>query len=106
VRVDVFYRPAGIRYKAWVDLLGSLFLLLPLVLVVLYESWPYVAESWSKLEESREAGGMPGLYLLKSVILLFAVLVGLQGLSLAAKALLALKGRTELLLAQDAVDAR
>ncbi len=106
VRVDVFYRPAGIRYKAWVDLLGSLFLLLPLVLVVLYESWPYVAESWSKLEESREAGGMPGLFLLKSVILLFAVLVGLQGLSLAAKALLALRGRTELLLAQDAADAR
>ncbi len=106
VRVDVFYRPAGIRYKAWVDLLGSLLLLLPLVLVILHVSWPYVAESWSKLEESREAGGLPGLFLLKSAILLFAVLVGLQGLSLAAKAFLALRGRAELLTAQDATDAR
>ena len=66
VRVDVFYRPAGTRYKALVDLLGSLVLLMPLILLVSFMSFDYVADSWMRLEESREAGGMPGLFLLKA----------------------------------------
>jgi TRAP-type mannitol/chloroaromatic compound transport system permease small subunit len=90
VRVDVFYRPAGARFKAWVDLLGSLLLLLPFVVLVFLVSYPYVADSWMRLEASREAGGLPGLYLLKSVILLFCVLVGLQGLALAGRSVLVL----------------
>ncbi|HFA59697.1 MAG TPA: TRAP transporter small permease subunit [Rhodospirillales bacterium] len=106
VRIDVFYRPAGLRYRAWVDLLGSLLLLMPLVLVLLYVSLPYVADSWSEREGSREAGGLPGLFLLKTAIPLFAGLVGLQGLSLAAKAVLALCGRPELLTERGAADAR
>ncbi len=104
VRVDVVYRPARLRYKAWVDLLGSLLLLLPMVAAVFYWSLPYVIESWSKLEESREAGGLPGLFLLKSVILLFCLLVGLQGLSLAARAWLALRGREEAFVQEEAVE--
>ncbi len=85
VRIDILYRSASPRYKAWVDLLGSIFLLLPVVVTVFIVSWPYVMESWAKLEESREAGGLPGLFLLKTVILLFCVLVGLQGVSLALR---------------------
>ncbi len=92
VRVDVIYRPAGPTYKALVDLFGSLVLLLPMMAAVLWWSFPYVLESWRKLEESREAGGLPGLFLLKTVLLLFAVLVALQGLALAARALLVLRG--------------
>lgn len=95
VRVDIFYREKGPRYRAWVDLFGALFLLLPMVVTVWYMSWPYVADSWSRLEESREAGGLPGLFLLKSMILVFCVLVGLQGLALAGRSLLVLAGRTE-----------
>ena len=34
VRVDVFYRPAGLRYKAIVDVLGTFLLLLPMVILV------------------------------------------------------------------------
>ncbi len=90
VRVDVFYRGAGPRFRAWVDLVGSLVLLLPVVVVVAYVSYPYVADSWTRLETSREAGGLPGLFLLKSVILLFCLLVGLQGLALAGRSLLVL----------------
>ncbi len=96
VRVDVFYRPAPLRRRALVDLLGALLLALPMVATVFVVSWPYVLESWLKLETSREAGGLPGLFLLKTVILLFCLLVGLQALSLAAKAWLALRGRPEL----------
>ena len=90
VRVDVFYRPNSARYKAYVDLFGSFFLLLPLVALVAWVSYPYVADSWQRLEESREAGGLPGLFLLKTVLLVFCLLVGLQGLSLAGRSFLIL----------------
>ncbi len=95
VRVDVFYRPAGLRYKAIVDVLGTFLLLLPMVILVFAMGFGYVASSWSMLEESREAGGMPGLFMLKTVILVFCVLTGLQGLSLAARQVLALRGHPE-----------
>jgi TRAP-type mannitol/chloroaromatic compound transport system permease small subunit len=95
VRVDVFYRPAGLRYKAIVDILGTFLLLLPMVILVFAMGLGYVTSSWSFLEESREAGGMPGLFLLKTVILVFCVLTGLQGLSLAGRQVLALRGHPE-----------
>jgi TRAP-type mannitol/chloroaromatic compound transport system permease small subunit len=90
VRVDVFYRPASRRYRAWVDLIGSLVLLLPMAVVVAAMSTDYVADSWVRLETSREAGGLPGLFLLKSVILLFCFLLVLQGLALAGRSFLVL----------------
>ncbi len=95
VRVDIFYRSSDARYKAWVDLAGSLVLVLPLVVVVFLVSFDYVTTSWLRLEQSREAGGLPGLFLLKSVILVFCCLTGLQGLSLAGRSLLVLSGHPE-----------
>jgi TRAP-type mannitol/chloroaromatic compound transport system permease small subunit len=95
VRVDIFYRPNSARYKAVIDLLGSFLLLLPMVAVVTYASYGFVLDSWIRLEESREAGGLPGLFLLKTVILLFCILIGLQGLSLAARSFLVLTGHPE-----------
>jgi TRAP-type mannitol/chloroaromatic compound transport system permease small subunit len=101
VRVDIFYRSAGRRYKALVDLLGAAFLLLPLVCLVSWVAVPYVVESWSRLEESREAGGLPGLYLLKSVLIAFCLLLALQGLALAARSGLTLAGRSQAEVAGD-----
>lgn len=95
VRVDIFYRPNDLRYKAWINLLGSLLLIMPLIAVVFAVSVGYVATSWGSLEESREAGGLPGLFLLKSVLLAFCVLMGLQGLSLAGRSFLVLTGHSE-----------
>jgi TRAP-type mannitol/chloroaromatic compound transport system permease small subunit len=95
VRVDVFYRPASARYKAWVDLFGSLFLMMPVLIMILMYSYPYVATSWHRLEGSHETGGLPGLFLYKSVILVFCVLMLLQGLSLAARSVLVLAGHKE-----------
>ena len=63
VRVDVFYRAKGPRFRAWVDLLGALLLLLPFTLAIAFVSWPYVLDSWLRLEDSYEAGGMPALFL-------------------------------------------
>lgn len=93
VRVDVFYRAAPPRRKAMVDLCGVLFLLLPVCILLWWTSFPYVIESWKVLEGSRETSGIPGVFLLKSVIPAFVVLIGLQGISLAIKALLVLTGQ-------------
>lgn len=95
VRVDIFYRRNSARYKATIDLFGTLLLLLPVVGVVIFVSYDYVLKSWLGLEESREAGGLPALFLLKSVIVMFCVLIGLQGLSLAARSYLVLVGHPE-----------
>ncbi|MCU7843740.1 MAG: TRAP transporter small permease subunit [Candidatus Thiodiazotropha sp. (ex Monitilora ramsayi)] len=88
VRVDIFYRGFRPEVKAWVDLLGSFFLLLPVCLFIFAVSWDYVAQSWSLLEGSREAGGLDGVYLLKSLILVMAGLLVLQGLAIAIRKML------------------
>ncbi len=92
VRVDVFYRDAAPRRKALVNLLGTLFLLIPFCTVILIYSWDYVGASWAIREGSKETSGIHGIYLLKSVIVLFAGLVLLQGLSQASHSLLVLMG--------------
>lgn len=92
VRVDVFYRPASPRAKAAVDLAGSLVLLLPMCLAIGWIALPYVGKSWAILEGSAETSGIPAVFVLKTGVLLFAVLTALQGVSLAARAALALRG--------------
>lgn len=92
VRVDVFYRTMSPRSKAWVDLLGTVFLLWPLCYLIFMVSLPYVEASWAVREGSRETSGIQGVYLLKSVILAFVVLLWLQSLSLLIHALRILSG--------------
>ena len=94
VRVDVFYRGASRRWKALVNLCGVLFLLIPVCVLLWMTSFPYVWESWRVKEASRETSGIPYVYLLKTVILVFVVLVILQGISIAIRALLELRGRS------------
>lgn len=94
VRVDIFYSRFGERGKAWVDLFGSLLLLMPVCIFIFAVSWDYVVQSWELHEGSREAGGLNGVYLLKSLILLMAGLLVLQGLAGAIRKLLHLLGLT------------
>ncbi|GLQ37911.1 hypothetical protein GCM10007908_15310 [Rhizobium albus] len=97
VRVDIFYRPATIQRKAMIDLFGVVVFLLPFCYVVILYSWTYVMRSWSLGEGSANFGGMPGLYILKSFIFVFAGVVALQGLAMAGRSILVLSGREELL---------
>ena len=92
VRVDIFYADAAPRTKALVDLLGALLLLLPFMAVIVWFALPYVARSWAMLERSRETSGLPFVYLLKTLIPLFALLLALQGISQAIRAALVLCG--------------
>jgi len=75
VRVDIFYAKMPDRKRAVVDLLGTLLFLVPFCIFVLVMAWPYVANSWKLLETSREAGGLPLVFLLKSLILVMPVLL-------------------------------
>ena len=85
VRVDILYRKLGPRGQARVNFFGTLLLLLPAMAFLFWDSLDYVAASWRILEGSREAGGLPGVFLLKSLIPLMALLLVLQGLYLLRK---------------------
>jgi len=91
VRVDIFYADAAPRTKALVDLAGALLLLIPFMAVILWFALPYVARSWAIFERSRETSGLPFVYLLKTLIPLFALLMALQGVSQAIRASLVLR---------------
>lgn len=95
VRVDIFYRTASPAYKARVDLLGTLLLLWPVCFLIFYVAFPYVESSWRVREGSRETSGIQGVYLLKSVILVYVVLLALQGLSTVIHSLRVLAGYEE-----------
>ena len=82
VSVDVFYEKFSEKTKAWVKLIGALFCIIPFCLVIIYYGWNYVSESWLILEGSREDHGMPGVFILKSFILVFGLSLFLQSLSL------------------------
>jgi TRAP-type mannitol/chloroaromatic compound transport system permease small subunit len=91
VRVDVFFERASPRARALIDLVGSLVLLMPFMLVLLWLAWPYAARSWAILERSREASGLPLVFLLKTLIPVFAALMALQGVAQAIRAGAALR---------------
>mgnify|MGYP000070410874 CR=1 FL=1 len=90
VRVDIFYQRFSPRKKAWVNLLGGLFLLLPVCLFIGFICLDYVQTSWQIMEASAEAGGLPLVYLNKSLLLLLPVTLALQGLAEMGRNLLVL----------------
>jgi TRAP-type mannitol/chloroaromatic compound transport system permease small subunit len=92
VRVDIFYSGASARTRALIDLFGALLLLLPFMLVILLFSVPYAARSWAILERSQDIGGLPLVFLLKTLIPLFAALLALQGVAQALRAAQTLAG--------------
>ena len=90
VRVDIFYQDMNKKNQAKINLLGSAFLLLPFTIFLLWISFDYVLNSWQVLEKSREAGGLPFVYILKTLIPAMAILLLLQALSECGRAWLAL----------------
>jgi len=93
VRVDIFYRRFSARQQAWVNGLGHVVFTLPLCGLIGWGSWDYVIASWTAKEVSPEPGGLPFVYLLKTLIPAMAVLLALQALALIARALTTLQQR-------------
>lgn len=96
VRVDIFFRPAPDRRKALMDLIGVLIFLWPFAYVVWSYCYTFVARSWRFMEGSANVGGMPGLFVLKTFILVMAVSLALQGLAMVLRSVLILARRDDL----------
>lgn len=96
VRVDIFYRTAPPRRKAVIDLIGCVLFVAPFLAVMAFYAWPYVARSWAFREGSANVGGLPGLFVLKSFLLVFVAVVGLQAVAMALRSVLTLRGREDL----------
>lgn len=95
VRVDIFYRPLSPRGKAWVNTLGTLALLIPACGFLLWISMEYVVSSWSYFEGSRESGGLDGVFLLKTLLLIMPIMLILQGIANLLYNVLVISGRVE-----------
>ena len=81
VRVDIFYRDFSPRQQAWVNALGGIVFLLPLCALVIIVSWDYVGDAWAIRESSPEPGGIPYLYLLKTLLPLMAINLAVAGIA-------------------------
>ena len=97
----MFYRGASKKYKATIDLLGNVILLLPFLYIIWKYSYPFVYRSFLMGEVSREAGGMPALFILKSAILWFCLVLFLQVISNICKSLLTLSNNLSPLMSEN-----
>ncbi|WP_019961693.1 TRAP transporter small permease subunit [Woodsholea maritima] len=102
VRVDVFYAKLGARAKALTDLIGIYLALFPMGWIILSTSQSYVGGAWRILERSRESDGLPTIFLLKTAIVVFAVMIMAQGLAWAIHCVLTLMGREDVVPGADA----
>jgi TRAP-type mannitol/chloroaromatic compound transport system permease small subunit len=89
VRVDILYSRRSPEQQAWIDLVGHILFLLPVAGFMIWVSLPYVNNSWQILEGSSEVGGIPGVFLLKTLIPLTGALLFCQGIAGVAAILLA-----------------
>jgi TRAP-type mannitol/chloroaromatic compound transport system permease small subunit len=97
VRVDIFYRSRRVseRQRAWIDIFGTLFFLIPFCVLIIVSAWPFVMNSFAMGEGSPDAGGLPYRYLLKAAIPVGFALLLLQGISNMLRAVLVLLKRVE-----------
>ena len=96
VRVDIIYQRLGPKGRAWINLIGVIFFLIPGCIMVIITSWKFMYNSWSIMEGSPDPGGIPFRFLLKGTITVGFVLITLQGLSLGIHSLMQLLGREPL----------
>ena len=82
VRVDILYAKASVQARRRIDIAGHLFLLIPAMAALLYWSWPSVVNSWKVLEGPISVGGIKAVFLLKSLIPAFCVLLIAQSVAI------------------------
>ncbi len=95
VRVDIFHARMPPKKKALTDLCGFYILLMPVCLLLLWNSHSFINFAWMSLEGSAEADGIKGEYLLKTTIPIFCIMMLAQGLSIALRAAKVLAGLNE-----------
>lgn len=95
VRVDLFYHRMSAKAKARANMLGTLVLLWPLCGLLLYAGIPYVSASWALKEGSIETSGIQAVFLLKTLILVFTILLFLQSISLVWRSIKTLRSAAD-----------
>lgn len=88
VRVDILYTSYSDRWRRFVNILGTVFLAIPPLIVLVHSAWPFFQRSWQMREGSPELDGIQAVFLLKGLVLLFAVLLLLQCFIMLLKILL------------------
>ncbi len=88
VRVDIIYQRLGSRARAWVNLLGVIFFLIPGCLMVIITSWKFVHNAWEVMESSPDPGGIPYRFIIKAALPVGFILLLLQGLSMGIHSLM------------------
>lgn len=95
VRVDLFYSNFSERRKAWVNLFGGVFFLLPWSAVSFYVCWNYFISSWQMGESSGQPGGLPALYLLKFILFVGFFLLALQAVANILNSILVITNKSD-----------
>lgn len=93
VRVDIIYADLSVRKQAWIDLLGTLILLIPFAVLVAKYGIDFTLESYELGERSGDPGGLPYRWLIKAVIPVSFIAIALSGIALIAKSILVLKNQ-------------
>ena len=92
VRVDVLFTRFSLKKKAWINLLGSVFFLIPFCIIIILSTENFISVSFRVKEVSPDAGGLPARYILKAFIPVSFFFLLLQGIALAFKSIISLKG--------------
>ncbi len=91
VRIDVIIGRLPERTQAWIDLLGGIFMLLPVTVIIAWYSWPSLVNSWHINEYSSDPGGLIR-WPVRILIPVAFTLLALQGVSEIIKRVAFLKG--------------
>lgn len=94
VRVDVFHSRLSAKSRALIDFIGFYLLLLPVCLIIIWNSQAFVNFGWAIFEGSNENDGIRGVFLLKTLIPLFAIMMIGQSLSISLRAAMCLCGKS------------
>ena len=94
VRVDIFFSRMTEQGKARVDLIGFYLLLAPACILLIWNAQSFVGFAWAIREGSSEADGIRGVYILKTLIPIFALSMLMQGLAIATRAAMSLNGQS------------
>ena len=92
VRVDIIYQRLGPKGKAWINLIGVIFFLIPGCLLVISTSWKFVGNAFSIMEGSPDPGGIPYRFIVKGTMTVGYILLLLQGISMGLHSLLQVLG--------------
>ena len=94
VRVDIFHSQMSEKGKARVELFGYFILLMPVCILLIWNAQSFVSFAWTIREGSNETDGIRGVYILKTLIPIFAITMLVQALAIATRAAMALRGES------------